>query len=508
MSGRTRRSGVLVAPLLAIALALALALALAPAVPVEAARQAQRPRHAVGFRIEAGPKAMHNWIGSYRIGSGVGFRFQPGRRDAATAYRPVRLARHLGRNTHQVAYLLSEYGARRDRIQAAAVDAAVLALTWGGRFRVSGAVGSRRIQQIGPYAHWVRSYAKQMIADARRYAGPYRVQVRALDSTVGSSTRVQVSVRSARGRPMAGRRVTVRVQGSIWRGYTTGRGRAVATLTTTKAGPAVARVAVSGLPTSGIPVRRAVSRRASGVVVAGRFSTVRSRARFAVGGAQFVTVDPTRSTEFVPAGLGGSFEVAGGSGDRIATVSLFGPTAEPGVCAGTPVAVGEVLVSSAGSYPLPEVGVAVSGHYRWGVTVAGNEFTDPVGGCGDPVVVRSQAVVTQARVSPAGSRVALGEPFRISVTVSGFDRTEAHSVRSSLHGPFPTAEEATCDPGKELKARAQAVSVVRNQTRNQGEVVLTHPDRVGWYVWQSTLSDGMLIGGSTSSCGVRIHIVG
>lgn len=461
-----------------------------------------------GFRIEAGPRAMHNWIGSYRIGNAAGFQFQPARRAVATSYQPPRLARHLGKHTHQVAYLLSEYGARRDRIQAAAVDAAVLALSRGGRFDLNGSVGSRRIRQVGSYAGWVRSYARQMIADARRHAGPYRVQVRVADSTAGAATPVQVRVRSASGAPMAGRRVTVRLHGATWTGYTTAKGVAATTMATPTAGAARVVVGVSQMPTAGVVVRRATNRRSSGLLVAGRFGVVRASARFAVSGGQSLVVSTTTSADLLPASVGGAFTISGGAGDRVASVGLIGPVDQAGPCVQTPSAVTDLPVAGDGNYSLTEVPVTTSGFYRWRISVSGNEFSDPVTACGEPVVVRSQGRVTQARSAADKTTVEVGKPFRIVVSVAGFDRTEAHTVRSVLHGPFATSALATCEPESEARGTAQTRTVTTNQTRNQGQVVISNPDRLGWYIWQSTLSDGLFIAGATSSCGARFHVVG
>ncbi|CAN5143005.1 hypothetical protein BH09ACT11_BH09ACT11_08670 [soil metagenome] len=464
----------------------------------------------VGFRIGPGPSAADAWMGSYRVGTSTGYRFQPGKHDTATRYRAARLVRQLGgsgrsaaRRTHRLSYVLAEFGGRRNPIQAAAVDAAVLALVRAGRFGLNRSVGARRIRDVGPYAPWVRSYATQILALSKRYAGPYRVRVRAGDSSVGATTTVTVSVRSRLGRPLGGRRVTVRAAGNRWTGRTSDRGRVVAYLPTGVAGPATARVRVQGLPTAGVMRRPAIRSRASGVLLADRFAALHRHARFAVSGVRAVTVTATSSDARTPSTLSGTFEVTGGAGQTTATIGLLGPSDSPGDCGSEATRTWQVQVA-AGVYQLPSVLADQSGYYRWSVALSGNEYAEPTSACADPVAVRTQAALSQARPDGRSQTVSAGEAFRIVVATSGFDRSEAHTVRSAIFGPFKTADNARCVAAREVVGRAQSVAVDANTTVRQRQVVLGEP---GWYVWRSTLSDGALVAGTTSNCGARYRVV-
>ncbi|MFS3130630.1 hypothetical protein ACLM5J_19670 [Nocardioides sp. Bht2] len=467
-----------------------------------------------GYRIKAGASADAGWMGGRKLGSARVYRIDPVKRNVSTGYKPARRVPNLdgkrgasARATARAAYIVSNYGGRRDAIQAAGVDAAVYHLLKGGSWKIGKSRGSQRINQTGRNRKYVRSYAQTMLKDSAQFAGPYRKELTTTTAAVGSATKAQLKVRSASGKALSGKRVRFTYPGADpVVTYTDASGSAVAYFTVASSTPASVTSTVAGLPEWRLIVRPAKNRKASRVAIADRVATVSATSRVAVVGSQTVSVSNTASTLKVGSLLSGQYTVAGGSGTRTITRNAYGPfsTASTSCGTGTPVHTSAVSETSNGTRPLPAVKATTSGYYRWAVEAGSNETSTAATACGTAVRVQKQAWVSQSRPSGKSVQVRKGAGFDVDVKVSGFDRSEPHNVVSRLYGPFASKDGARCVESKRVAGKNQLRNVSSNGTYNMSNAAV---QRSGWYVWQTTLSNGDLVLGDVSGCGVPYQVV-
>ncbi|WP_250403554.1 hypothetical protein [Streptomyces cellostaticus] len=92
-------------------------------------------------------------------------------------------------------YIVGKYGQTRDAAQAAAVDAAVYEWLAGGTYGIDGARGKQRLA-YPQVASSARTTAHRFLAEAKKYAGPYRLTVtpKAPQAPAGAKVTVTVAV--------------------------------------------------------------------------------------------------------------------------------------------------------------------------------------------------------------------------------------------------------------------------------------------------------------------------
>src|SRR5262249_36090679 len=151
-------------PRRAIAVAAALLAAMdVAAVSAQAHAADSRSRPELGFRIGQTARADGSWLGRYRIGHQLGYRIQPRKSNAQSAYHPARrVIRAAGAGrvaTERSAWVLSTYGRTTDLTTAAAVDVAVNALLNGGKWRLGTAYTAHRTSPTGN-GRFIRAYAR------------------------------------------------------------------------------------------------------------------------------------------------------------------------------------------------------------------------------------------------------------------------------------------------------------------------------------------------------------
>lgn len=353
-----------------------------------------------GFGIKATGTAAGGFVGARRWGKKgpVVYQVDPRGTAGRTAYRKARWVgrlrgsgRHVSadaRSTARAAWIVSKYGRFRYDIQNAAVDAALLHLLAGKRWRLTGDLGLRRIRQTG-HALDVRRFARTMLDDSLRLSGPYVVQVRQdRIPVVGDAVRLAIRVVVARnGRPLP--YVPVRVtspDGTANAGTTDEGGWVRLTYPHPSAGATPIRVRVGKAPETRLrlmdPKRRARSR----LVVAGRKGVldargavyVKARPRVNVG-ERVTRIRPGQPTK-------GAFKLvrSAESWPRQAVVTLHGPFAKPGKarCGARVARRGHVRVTAAGRYRLPRFELREQAYYIWRVQVPGNRVNLPAVDCG------------------------------------------------------------------------------------------------------------------------------
>lgn len=379
--------------------AAALVLAGATTAPAQALRAAPPDEPWSGYVIRTGDGAAGTFIGARRLGGRAGqivYRIDPAADPRPGGFGPFRqVARLRGpgeragadpRAVARAAWIVGKYGTFRLGVQNAAVDAALLHLLVGGRYRLSGVTGQRRIAATGDAAS-VRRFAQVMLRDSGREAGPYRLgAAQSARAAVGQRVPLRASLQVARsGRGAAGLLVQVRVDGGAWRsvGRTDAAGRLATAVAGLGAGPHEVRVRAVRVPESRLRVAAPDRGSSSRIVLAGRKQTLSTAAAVAVQARQRVgmrTGSVRRGTTTRPVlGLLASY----GSAPRRAAAVLHGPfpTARAASCARAGGRTLRTTVRGDGTTVLPAVTLLRAGHYTWRASVSGNRYNLPAQAC-------------------------------------------------------------------------------------------------------------------------------
>lgn len=379
--------------------------------PAPRAKPADRPF--VGFAIPRTRQASSGWIGARRVRGDVVYRTDPRRQATTRAFAGAVSTRSFrvsggGRvgpaRTSCAALLLARYGVpprsatrRERRLQAAAVDVAVLHLLAGGGFRHDGAGQRRRTDQRrnGPL---IRAYAEKLLALGCPQAGPYTVTLATSTSSadVGDRVDLTATVRSRAGEPVAGVDLVVtRTDGPPPTVVTTDElGLATFAVVPRRSGPVTVTTVARGLPPSQVRVLLPRARGASRVVQAGlRLPEAHERrSRLTVQGRPRLAL-----TSPGPVRPGRAFRLrfalaASYPGRRAATVAVFGPFERGddarGCRASSLLRQRRVTVTADGAYLTSSLDLSRPGRYVWSVSVPGDTYNEPVARCGGGFPVR------------------------------------------------------------------------------------------------------------------------
>jgi hypothetical protein len=493
-SGALRRWSLTVATPLVVALCVTLL----PATPASAASVDKRW---AGYRIDAPGRAAGSWIGGYTISTGAKtYRINPEALPPSGGFgKEQRLTAAPGstaRNTRRAAWILSKYGAYRFRPQAAAVDAAVLHLLRGSKWRIFGSAGTRRIKQADQ-SDVVRSYARQMIESSARFAGPYEVDIRAQRPVVGRPMQVNVTVLSATGEPVPYLPVRVDVSGMESRAGRTGQ-RGTATLrwsTTSGTGAHSLRVMVRKVPYDRLLARK--PGKGSWLAVAGRKRALVRQASLFVRARPRATVDPKGYRHAGGSTYPARVTVRGSlrSMERSARLTLYGPfpTAAARRCSGPTVASFGIRTRGNGTWTGPKIRLGMRGYYAWKVQLPHDDWNGAVSRCGPNLVGRSQS---RLAIDSNRARIRLGAKVGAALTAANVSPTYAGKAKVVLYGPFRSRDAISCRPGKIVGTRWPAVS-----GSGRYAVPALKPPAVGYYGWRAQLPDGDLTSGSRTRCG-------
>ncbi len=457
-----------------------------------------------GFEV----RGRTHWIGAHQIGALRVYRSRV-TRPVGRDYAPAK-TRGGSAARMRAAYILSRYGNRGGPAQAAAVDAALQDLLHPARLGLKGRAGSRRIRELPRRRRsTVRRLARQLVRIAKTDAGSYTATISTATDSVpaGTGSRLRIMVAGTGARAPGGVSVQVRYGRSVQTVHTGPDGTARVVLDTL-AGAQRATAVVSGLPEWRLHRMRSIGR-GSPMLVAGRTATLTASTTVIGSTTQGVGVRNNGSSILVGASMGGSYTVTGGTGSRTVNNQVIGPSGTTTVsctAATSPYTVGSV-VSGPGTYPLPGYRPTQTGYYAWRSSLGGNRFTAAVRTCGPVVRVQRRAAIGQTRNAGADAKVRRGHEFDVDVKVSGFDRSEAHTVTSQAYGPFSRRNKVACTSSSKLWKRV-ARSVSGNGTFDMPNVVPGNQAFVGkWFGWRSTLSAGNFMLGASSSCGVAFKVI-
>lgn len=386
-------------PLLVVALGLSLSVAPGVASPSGSRGGAAPDRPWSGYPVAATGDASGGWIGARKVGRRGGrvvYRVDPAADARTGGLKGARLVARLRgpgarssaspARTARAAWILAKYGTYREPGQSAAVDAAVLHLLAGGRFRLRGRDSMARVRETGE-ADRVWGLAVTMLRAARRRAGPYRVVTAQMkEAEVGQAVQVAMAAVVARsGLAVPSVPVQVRVAPGRWHaiGETNADGRAAYAVPGLSAGPHQLDVRVRRLPETRLLLMQ--PRRAGGSrdVVAGRKGNVVVGLRVVVLAVPRLGVSARRITR--GARTSGLLRITGAYGRtaRSATAVLHGPFGSRGQtgCQRKELRERQVRVSGNGSFDLPRLSLQRAGHYVWHVGLPGDVYHRPASVC-------------------------------------------------------------------------------------------------------------------------------
>ena len=334
-----------------------------------------------------------------------------------------------------------------------------------------------------------------MLRQSRRSAGAYEATVTATGADVGGTVAASVIVTDGRGHPVSGLPVTLTMSGERSVEAVTGdNGRAVARFAAGARGWRDVTATVTQVPEHRLLVRSPVRRRQATAAEAGVRRTLVATTRAAVRGPQTLDLKAARGTLTAGDEARVVATVAGDGSARIATGTLYGPFPSAGAaeCSGAAVATATGSVAADGVYTLPAVTPGAGGFYAWQVTVDGTETSLPVSACGATTKVMARSAVTLV----APPTAAPYDVMDARVTLSGLPFGGPVDVTTALYGPYENAADASCTGSHR--------SVTQHRPGNGSFTSLSFEVKPGpaWYAWRSSVPEGDLWLGSTSTCGV------
>ncbi|GAA1958726.1 hypothetical protein GCM10009798_17960 [Nocardioides panacihumi] len=501
-----RRGSLLIVTLLLVAMPL---VAVPTVVTASAAHSAGRW---AGYEIPRTGRAAGGWIGGYRIGATPIFLVTPSREPNRRGYQRARLVDDLsGRSgatrgeTARAAWILSKYGGYRDATQAAAVDASVYALLVGGRWSTSGARGARRINETPDWLT-VRRFARIMLNESRRHAGPYRVRVTATGTDVGGTIEATVTVTDGHGRPAAGLPLTIAATGAASSRAVTGdNGRAVARFAASKAGWHRITAIVREVPEHRLHLRLPLRRGQAAAAEGGDRRTLVASTLAPVRGPQALGLPTNPVTVAAGSPAQVAVTVTGDGTSRSAVGTLYGPAGSASLaqCAGQSVGTVRTTVRADGHYVLPGLTPRVAGYYVWHVAVAGTPTALPVAACGADTTVKAVAVLSMTARNPTTLKAP--DNATVDVALSGWSGTPGVDVTLNVYGPYATEQALRL-------AGCKGTILDSPSHKMNGGTTLpfsTYIEQAGWYALQATTPSTELSFGAQSLCadaGTELHV--
>lgn len=149
----------------------------------------------------------------------------------------------------------------------------------------------------------------------------------------------------------------------------------------------------------------------------------------------------------------------------------------------------------------PRTSHPTSGWFGVVTNVPDTPFFNGFTGVCQPVAVNRPLHVAQTAGSAATVKV--GKAFGPTVKVTGFDRKEAHTVSTTLHGPFEKREYATC----QYVIKRAVNRTISGNTTSSPRFSIGSTKNVGWYVIRTKVSGTSLLTGHTSTCSGAYRVV-
>lgn len=481
-------------PLTKVATALVVALlpltTLSP--PAQAAGTSGEPW--VGYSIPQNRTAASGWLGGRKVFPNVVYRIDPTKANHTLGFRKAFLTDKLKgsgtmtvsqRAQNKAAWIAATWGAFNNKDRAAAVDISLYHLLHGGAYSLNGTKTTARLRPTKKAAK-IRALAREMLADANKYAGPYTIKVSANSSIVGKTVTVKASVvTKATGRAISGLPVVVSYPGaaSVTR-ETSSTGAISARFTPDSGGDKTIRVQVKKLPDYRLKVRMPQNLKASRVVVARHYLDPVIRKQIVVRARPTVHAKAASTRIKLGQQFAGSFQVKDGvETPRSAVATLYGPFTQAANATCAPsrkVDSTGIKIKLNGTYQLPKLASKKHGFYVWGVYLNENRLNLAARTCG----ARTQVLaVPKVAIKAENPNVTRGTRVRAKLTVSGLPAGYHKDARIRLVGPFRTVPAGNCTRSSKILARF-IVPVTKSGSYWTTRARIGGP---GVYFWQAIL---------------------
>ncbi|WP_109507986.1 hypothetical protein [Nocardioides speluncae] len=481
-------------PLTKVAIALAVAaLPLTTLSPPTAQAAGTSGEPWMGYSIPQNRTAASGWLGGRKVFPNVVYRIDPTKANHTLGFRKAYLTDKLTgsgtmkvseRANNKAAWIATTWGAFRNKDRSAAVDIALYHLLHGGAYSLNGSKTTARLRPTRKAAT-IRDLARDMLADANRYAGPYKITVSANNSIVGKTVTVKASVVTTTGRAIAGLPVVVSYPGaaSVTR-YTGSTGGMSAQFTPDSGGDKKVRVQIKKLPDYRLKVRMPQNLKASRVVVARHYLDPVITKRIVVRARPKVATRAASTRIKLGQQFAGTFQVKDGvETPRSAVATLYGPfthAANATCAAAREVDSTGIPVKLNSTYQLPKLASKKAGFYVWGVYLRENRLNLAARTCG----ARTQVLaVPKVGIRAETTPVRPGTRVRAKLTVSGLPAGYNKEARIRLVGPFRTVPAGNCTRSSKIHARF-IVPVTKSGSYWTTRAKIGGP---GVYFWQAIL---------------------
>jgi hypothetical protein len=397
----------------------------------------------------------------------------------------------------RIAYAIWEYGRTSDPDQAAAV-----------MLYVHSQMGDARPGEVDPSAAGSRTVSAlydRISRDAKRYHGPYRVEV-TLPSGLkaGSEGTATVRVLAAGGAAVPGQPVKISAQGLVGApGQVTTDANGVARLTVTPSGGPVKLGASAGglpstlprvfVPTSGPAApngQRLVLPSAQTVAESATATATKRQIRVSTSATPATVLVGQKSQDRVTI----SNAAAGWSGT--VEVRVYGParSASAITCAGAPVAQATFSAKGNGAFSTPAITLGRPGWYAYEEVVPGDSgtlgLTTPCNAPSERVRVDTQPQVV---TTVSSQNVAPGTPITDTVEVTGLAGEQA-TVQAALYGPYASRAAVTCTG---TPAGTGTIPVTADGTFTTQPFTVTTP---GYYTYRESIAAAGFVRAVQTAC--------
>lgn len=455
-----------------------------------------------GYKIHATRYADGAWMGSYRLTSNNnrGYRVDPRANTLDPSYGPITWVSNFSKTTGvtktaQAAYVLSAYGTTTDSALAAGVNVAELALLHGGQWRLGQTYTTNRIHQT-PWPSYVTSDAKTLLANAARYAGPYKVSTSATTTAAGSSSTVTYKILSASGHALPKAvNVTLRSNGHTITASTNASGIATLSVPTNAPGPQTYTATVSGLAATRLAIVKPKAKGASRLAIAGKPTTVTAGGTVTVTTTQAAAFNNGAAQRSAGQSLSGTATLTGGYGPRSLTFALYRSSSSTTGCTGTPIATHVQTVNGAGTVGSPVETSTSVGYYRWDVTVTNNTWTTNTANvCGSPVQVVPISQKVTLATSP--THLTLKQIMQSHATVTG-----GYSSRSLTFKLYRSTSKTMACSGTPIYTHTQTISGAGSYSTMKWTV-----QGVYYFRWYVTVASNNDTSNTASACGPLVTV--
>jgi hypothetical protein len=397
----------------------------------------------------------------------------------------------------RMAYALWTEGRTQDKTAQGAV------MLYVHRLMGDGAPGEIDPKAVSPA---VAARFTRITRNAPKYAGPYKLDVKAPDTLVaGRADTVTVRVLAASGAAVPGveLKLTGSGAGALPKTVSTGTSGSATVPVTPDDANAGLKLSVtsadlpSDLPVLYVPTKGAAVRSGQRLVTP---ASQTLSAKLAVP----VQAQPAVHTQISAASLeaGGAVTdtvVVTGLQGRTATIgaSLYGPFPSPDkiVCTTPPVWSGTVTATGDGSYVTDPVVLAQPGYYTYRETLAASEHVAAAEtACAEATettVVRGHPAI---RTQVSAAATAPGKQITDTVVVTGLGVLSA-PVQVELWGPFDRLEDIRCE--------GTPVATSTLTATGDGSYVTTPVTvpRAGYYTYREAIAETPAFAGVTTACG-------